>query len=182
MSEHQHQTARDGQTEAPGTNPPGTVDANPYAESILLSLRRIIRAVDLYNRELGAKWRLTVPQLVCLRQLAAGGPCTPGNLARLVFLSQATVTGILNRLETRGLLIREREAADRRRVMVSLTDEGRQVAAAAPLPLQERFSARFNALPEAEQAHLDHVLSRVVVMMEVPDLEAGEVGGLPETL
>lgn len=146
-----------------------------YSESIFLSLRRIIRAIDIHSRELGARFQLTTPQLVCMRQLAETGPETPGELAGQIYLSQATVTGIINRLEDRGLLRRERIMRDRRRVTVSLTAKGEEVLARAPRPLQDRFSSRLESLPREEQEKIDGVLKQIVEMMEAQELAASPI-------
>lgn len=151
-----------------------------YAESILRSLRRITRAIDLHSRELSARFNLTVPQLVCLRQLYLKGPATSGHLSRLVFLSQATVTGILDRLESRGLIGRERGRPDRRRVTVKLTEEGENLAEGMPWPLQERFAQRLCSLPEEDQARIDQVLDQIVHMMSVQDIDAWPIVGSGE--
>jgi len=147
------------------------MDTSLYGENIMTSLRRIIRAIDLYNRNLGARFRLTVPQLVCLRQLSNGGPNTPGRLANHVHLSQATVTGILNRLEDRGLVLRERKETDRRRVTISLTEKGCRVVASAPMPLQDDFFRRLSALSREEQASIDQVLMQIAAMMENREID-----------
>jgi DNA-binding MarR family transcriptional regulator len=152
-------------------------EAGAYAESILRSLRRIIRAIDQHSRRLSRRFNLTVPQLVCLRQLILSGPSTPGNLASRVFLSQATVTGILDRLEARDLIHRERNSPDRRRVTVSLTDAGEELAKGMPWPLQERFAARLAALPEEGQQVIDQVLQQIVEMMEVREIDAWPIVG-----
>ncbi|MFA6810109.1 MAG: MarR family transcriptional regulator, partial [Desulfoplanes sp.] len=95
-----------------------------YAADILQSLRRIIRSIDQHNKRLSKEYTMTIPQLVCLRQMAKEGEITTGNLAKVVFLSQATVTGILDRLEGKGLITRERSRKDRRQVFVDLTEAG----------------------------------------------------------
>lgn len=151
--------------------------SNRYAESILRSLRRIIRAIDLHSRELSSRFKLTVPQLVCLRQLYLNGPCTPSELADRVYLSQATVTGILDRLEARRLVSRTREQADRRKVTLSLSAEGSRLAETMPWPLQERFAERLFALPEAEQANIERTLDKIVHMMAAQDIDAWPIVG-----
>ncbi|MEE4110410.1 MAG: MarR family transcriptional regulator, partial [Halieaceae bacterium] len=95
--------------------------------------------------------------------------------------SQATITTILTQLEKRGLLTRQRSDVDRRRVHVSLTDEGRRVLAAAPKPLQDSFAARFEALERWEQHQLVAVLERVASMMDAHMLDAAPLlSGDPE--
>ncbi len=150
------------------------VRTSAYEESVLRSLRRITRAIDLHSRQLATRYRLTAPQLVCLRELMReGGESTPGQLARTIHLSQATVTGILDRLSARGLVSRERSEEDRRRVIVRLTEDGRTVVRTAPSPLHERFAAALGRLGDEQQARIDEALEQIVQMMEVDDLERG---------
>ncbi|MCA9607329.1 MAG: MarR family transcriptional regulator [Myxococcales bacterium] len=137
-----------------------------YEDSILRSLRRISRAIDLHSKHLAKQHELTGPQLVCLREIAREEIATPSGLAKAVSLSQGTVTGILDRLEARGLVTRERSAEDRRRILVRLSDRGREMVAVAPSPLHEQFRARLAGLPEGEQAMIDWVMQRVVGLFE----------------
>ena len=148
-----------------------------YAESILRSLRRIIRAIDQHSRKLSNSYHLTVPQLVCLHQILQNGSITPGKLAKKVFLSQATVTGILDRMEARGLIERSRNSPDRRRVIVSLTDTGQRMAREMPWPLQERFASRLASLPDQGQLAIDQALKQIVDMMEAREIEAWPIIG-----
>jgi DNA-binding MarR family transcriptional regulator len=141
-------------------------------ERILSSLRRIIRAVDLHSRELARTYGLTAPQLICLRELDRRGPLLSGQLARDVSLSPATVTGILDRLERRDLVLRERRPEDKRQILLRLTDEGRRVAREAPAPLQERFRRRLASLPAAKRQAIEQALRIVVEMMEASDIDA----------
>jgi len=146
-----------------------------YDERILRALRRIIRAVDFYSRQLSMRHSLTGPQLICLRQLKQHGELTPGQLARAVSLSPATISGILDRLERRGYLTRKRRAEDKRQVLVALTKAGMELVDRTPLPLQERFIQRLAELPEARQAEIDRVLQRIVTMMEAEEIDAAPV-------
>lgn len=151
--------------------------SSTYAESILRSLRRIGRALDQHSRRLTVRYQLTAPQVVCLQALRRIGPITPGALAREVSASQATVTGILDRLEARGLVRRDRDPVDRRRVVLTLTDAGRAVAEAAPSALQSAFESHLDRLPAEEQEALDAALRRVVEMMESEELAPAEATG-----
>ncbi|MBN2232165.1 MAG: winged helix-turn-helix transcriptional regulator [Deltaproteobacteria bacterium] len=146
-----------------------------YDQDILRSLRRIIRAVDRYSRKLSRVFNLTVPQIITLHQLHEGGECTAGELSNRVCLSQATMTGIVDRLEARGLLRRARSADDRRRVMVDLTPEGREVISIMPPPLQEQFAVRLAALPTEEQETINRTLALIVEMMQAEDIDASPI-------
>lgn len=149
--------------------------ANPLEEDILRALRRITRGIDLHSRKLANTYGLTAPQLVCLRSLHEQGEMSPGALSRSVSLSQATVTGIVDRLAARQLVTRERQAKDRRMVTVALTDAGRSLVEQAPSPLQESFLKHLQSLPRADQTRIRDTLNRVVAMMGGEDLEAAAV-------
>lgn len=148
---------------------------NDLEDSVLRSLRRITRAIDLHSRKLASRYRLTAPQLVCLRQIARAGELTPSALSREVHLSQATVTGILDRLEARGIVVRERSVVDKRRVNVRLSAGGEELVRDAPSPLHERFAKRLSTLSEVERVQISEVLHKIVEMMEAEHLDASPV-------
>jgi DNA-binding MarR family transcriptional regulator len=148
-----------------------------YAANILQSLRRIIRSIDQHNKQLSKKYKMTVPQLVCLRQLAnQNGQMTTGNLAKQVYLSQATVTGILDRLERKGLITRQRSTHDRRQVFVALTEAGIKLNKDMPWPLQERFAQSLASLSDEKQEQFDTMLKHLVEMMEAPPVPVWPYG------
>ena len=149
--------------------------AKNHEEDILTALRKITRAIDLYSHQLSRQYNLTGPQIVCLRHLRRNDGESPGEIARSMHLSQATITGILDRLEKRGLVERTRSREDRRRVFIALTDAGVDIASAAPSPLQETFARRLKTLPQENQAVIATILNQVVSMMEASDLEAAPV-------
>lgn len=153
------------------------MDPTAYITSQMMStLRQIGRAMDLHSRYLNQQYGLTIPQLSVLIELSAIGEAgvNAGQLAKAVHLSQATVTGILLRLEKRGLVQRVRSEFDRRRVVVTLTDAARQVLEQAPPLLQERFTGELVKLDPWEQTNLLTALQRVVQMMKSPRLETIE--------
>ncbi len=155
---------------APSVSPPdlaGQVDLR-----VLSAIRRIIRSFDLYSRELAAKARITSPQLICLLAVAERGKTTATIMGREVFLSPSTVVGILDRLEAKGLVRRERDGNDRRVVSVSLTEKGSQLARSAPSPLQDTLTEALRVLPGEEQIKIAESLERVVNLMEAHRLDA----------
>jgi Transcriptional regulators len=137
-----------------------------YDLRILRALRRITRSIALHSRQLAACSQITAPQLICLRAVIANGPMTATAISREIHVSPSTVVGILDRLEDKGLIRRERGREDRRIVFVSATEAGRALAAAAPSPLQKKLADALNALPELEQATITLSLERIVDLME----------------
>ena len=118
---------------------------------------------------------LSGPQLICLRELAASGPMQTNQLAEAVNLSPATVCGILNRLEQRGLVNRERQTHDRRCVIVSLSEAGEDTVQNAPPALHDSFGFKFRALSDSQQQHIQETLALIVSMMSADELDAAPI-------
>lgn len=142
---------------------------------VLVSLRRIIRATDLHSRWLLQHFGVTVPQLIVLQQIAKNGATSLSALARAASLSLPTVTGIVARLEARGMVQRTRNESDRRQLLVSLTRSGAELLEDAPSPLQDTFIQQFAALRDWEQTQIVSILQRLVAMMEAERLEASPI-------
>lgn len=155
-------------------------------EMVLVALRRIIQAIDQRSRYLVTHYGVTGPQLTVLKELSVHSGVSVGELTRAIHLSQATVTGILDRLTKRDLVRRERSDQDKRRVHVWLTDGGKELLSDAPPLLHEEFTDGFSKLEEWEQSQILSVLQRVVSMMAAKHIEAspilttGPVGATPE--
>ena len=137
-------------------------------DQIVIALRRISQAIDVWSRQLWQEYGLTAPQLATLREILGGQNTTPGTLATALHLSQPTVTGILGRLEQRGLIRRERSATDRRSVLAVATETGKELAAKAPPLLRDRFRRELSQLPDVEQEQVLAMLTRVATMMQAP--------------
>ncbi len=143
-----------------------TANAQQYDLRILRALRRITRSIALHSRQLAAVSHITAPQLMCLRTVIASGPLTATAISREIHVSPSTVVGILDRLEDKGLVRRERGREDRRTVFVTATPAGVALAEEAPSPLQKHLAEALNALPELEQATITLSLERIVALME----------------
>lgn len=143
---------------------------NPVqTRDVLLALRRMIHAVDLHSAALMQSVGLSTPQIFTLHTLAeAQRPMAAGELAMRVDLTQGTLSAILDRLERKQLVQRCRDAEDRRKVMISLTEAGRQVLADAPPLLQQNFMRAFAGLRDWEQTQILSSLQRVAELMHAP--------------
>jgi len=142
---------------------------------VLVALRQVIRATDLHSRHLMKTTGLTAPQLLVLRELDGAGELSVSALARRISLSQGTVTSILDRLQARGLVDRERSPTDRRRVLLRLTPAAQAALARAPLPLQEQFVRRFEGLQPWEQHMILAALQQVAQLMNADRIDAAPV-------
>src|SRR5438105_13848853 len=105
--------------------------------AIKQSLRALRLQLSLLNLRIGAQLELKEVDIDCLDLVARYGPLSPTALARRAGLHPATLTGVLDRLERGGWVVRDRDPADRRAVVVSARREkNAQIA---------RLYARMNA-------------------------------------
>lgn len=144
---------------------------------IVQSLRRIIRAVDLFSHQLASRYKITAPQLMCLIKVAEDDGITVSALSQAIFLSSSTVVGILDRLERRGLLVRERSTNDRRQVLIHATRAGRDLIAAAPSPLQDALAEGLAELPLERQQAIITAIDSLVGILEIKHINAAPVLG-----
>lgn len=142
-------------------------------QAMFSALRRIMRATDLQSKRMVKTCGLTIPQVMVLRAIEKLGDVTVKRISDDVSLSQATVTTILNRLESNHLTERVRSQVDKRVVNARLTEAGEQVLSAAPPLLHEGFIERFNALEDWEQSQILSVLQRLASMMDNDEVLAG---------
>jgi DNA-binding MarR family transcriptional regulator len=144
-------------------------------DEILIALRRIMRAADLHSKQLVRNSGLTVPQLLVMQAIEREGNPSTSVLARSIVVSQATVTRIIDRLESAGLVRREKSSRDKRVINIGLTDIGRQKLKNAPEPLQAEFIRRYSELEDWEQQMLRSSLLRIARMMDAGDLDAAPI-------
>ncbi len=94
--------------------------------------------------------RLSLVHLNVMMTLEADGPLPMGALAEAMDVSQASVTGIVDRMEQRDLVERQRDGDDRRVVKVALTDEGRRLIGTLDAQRRERMTQLLEELTEDE--------------------------------
>jgi DNA-binding MarR family transcriptional regulator len=116
-------------------------------ESVILELQRATHvtlhrlATELVDLD------LTASEVNALGNLAEGDARTVSELGAAAGTRSATLTGILDRLERRGLITRGARPGDRRAVLIELTEDGRRAAALILRTLREIEERAFAALP-----------------------------------
>jgi DNA-binding MarR family transcriptional regulator len=106
------------------------------------------------------KFELAPQQMIALRMLGAG-PRKMSDLAQSLFCDNSNVTGIVDRLEERGLVRREAAEGDRRIRLLVLTDEGERMRVEITKRMAEP-PAPIAALSEKDQRALRDILKRAV--------------------
>ncbi|MEX3014040.1 MarR family winged helix-turn-helix transcriptional regulator [Gymnodinialimonas hymeniacidonis] len=101
--------------------------------------------------------------LLTLRRNGCNNPMKPSQMAQDMMLSTAAMTARLDRLEARGLLIRENLKTDRRSVAISLSDEGRHLADKMVVTHVATEQKMLEKLNEADQKTLLLLLEKLAV-------------------
>jgi DNA-binding MarR family transcriptional regulator len=143
--------------------------------------RRYMASYALFNQAVADRLGLHPTDLQCLNLLTLeGAPVTTGRVAELTGLTTGSATRLVDRLERAGYVVRERDAADRRRVLVATVPEKIAEFGRMWERLGGDWSVLFEDLDEAELALIiGHMRWTVEFSGEqIALLRAGEVQGL----
>ena len=150
----------DPEADRPGE--PAALQLGPLGDLLGFHIARAsVTTFALFEQHVGQPFGLRKVEYSLLLLVLANGPLSPKRLARALALSAPNLTMLLDRLQDRGLLRRERSLVDRRSQNVVLTDEGLRVAqdsAAVAAPMERALDDRLSL---AEHAMLIELLSKV---------------------
>lgn len=132
---------------------------------IIDNFRRVIQAITEYSKTTEQSTGLTGPQLWVVKILDNSAPMRVPELAQLMYLSPATVVGILDRLERKGLIIRTRSTADRRVVDLHLSDAGKLLAAKSPEVAQFMLVKGLDELTDEQFSTVELGMKHLVRML-----------------
>ena len=141
-------------------------------EDVMRQLRRMVKALHAYSSEVEARFGLTGPQLWALWTIQQQGPAGLKDLAQAMHLHPSTVVGVVDRLESKRLLLRKPDPTDGRRVRIVLTAAGRRMVAQAPHPAQGHLLAGLDRLDRQNVEVLRGTLDTLVQVLEAGNLEA----------
>jgi DNA-binding MarR family transcriptional regulator len=140
-------------------------------KEIVYAIRRLMQAGEHYTKELNKVYNVSAAQINCLIALYENGPLSPSQIARHVMVNSSTITGIIDRLEKKGLVQRLRVSQDRRVITVELTRNGKILAENAPPPIQHKIIDGLKKLSPNEIDDISLTLKRLIDMLDVQDLE-----------
>jgi DNA-binding MarR family transcriptional regulator len=136
-------------------------EATHSTELLLTSgeLRVAIGRIARRMKQLYEAGEVTFSETSVLSRLDRGGPATPGALAAAEHVRPQAIVTIVNALELRGLVARSPDPADGRKVLIALTDAGRQAFADKGRAVSQRMAqALAEGFSPAEQRQLREVL------------------------
>jgi len=132
---------------------------------VIDNLRRIYQSVSDYSKSAERLTELTGPQLWALKILNSSEPMKVSDLARAMYLSPATVVGIIDRLEVKGLVKRVRSTEDRRVVELHLSDNGMKLVSKAPEVAQAQLLKGLSELSEEQFLHVARGMQLMVQIL-----------------
>lgn len=135
-------------------------------ERLMRAVRRIHHGYGRYSKRLEERSGVTAPQLACLTALSRNGAVPAGRLSGQVSLDPSTVTGILDRLEERGLVERRHDEEDRRVRNIKITAAGRRLVGDTPPTMGRRLTGVLARRPKSEREQTIRALERIAGWME----------------
>jgi DNA-binding MarR family transcriptional regulator len=116
------------------------------AQEVVNSLRRLFKGIHEYSKAVQRQAGLSSPQLWALTLLDREPGLSLGELAERMFAHVSTVSGIVDRLDARGVVVRAVDPEDRRGIKLSLTRRGRRVLRRSPPPVQAGLREALEAM------------------------------------
>lgn len=113
--------------------------------------RRLDMALAEMHLEVSREMSMTGGELLTLEHLGMEGPLGPTELAQRLHMRTGAVTALLDRLEEQGRIARRPHPSDRRKIVVQITDHGRDEAMALLHPMVDEVIAMVQALPQKER-------------------------------
>jgi DNA-binding MarR family transcriptional regulator len=118
----------------------GQVERAELIAAFAAGVRRAGSLMQLMGQAAAERIGINATDLNCLNLLSFSGQMTAGQLARATGLTTPSITGVIDRLEEAGFVVRERDVADRRRVVVRLvTERAVRDVASVFLPMVRAF-------------------------------------------
>jgi DNA-binding MarR family transcriptional regulator len=141
---------------------------------ILIKIRKIVRSVDIESKKIQKEHGVSIPQVLCLGFLH-GSPhyqTTQGEIKKFLNLNSSTVSGIINRLEKKGLLARLPKSGDKRVVNIALTADGDKLLSTIPSLLHEQLSEKLQKLDDTEIRKVEESLDTLITLLGIQQIQA----------
>jgi len=149
-----------------------------YAENELLikeivsAIRKFVRAVSLDAFKMSRQFGLTGPQSSVLRTLVKEGPLSSASLSRRLYVTPSNITGIIDRLEKKGLVERIRKKEDRRIALIILTESGTDLSNSLPDPIEKKLIYELGDLKPEHVRILSLVMNQILNLIDAKGVDS----------
>ena len=139
--------------------------------SVLQRFRILIRTAQRHSQWIERQSGVTGAQLWALQELREAPGLRVGELANRMALHQSTTSNMVDRLETSGLIRKERTSADQRVVRLHLTDDGLALLSRAPSPARGVLPEALRLMDDGGLASLQSELEKL--LRQIKNLDEG---------
>jgi DNA-binding MarR family transcriptional regulator len=129
---------------------------------IALRIRKLRRSVYHDYLRTSRQFGLTETQSDVLRTLLAYGAMSSADLSRSLYMTPANITGVIDRLKSKGLVERIRQHADRRVALISLTENGNGLSEQLPAPIEYKLICGLENLAPDQVQVLAEAMERII--------------------
>ena len=141
--------------------PPVSAELKSDVDQVLEAIIYLYTESRRITKELARRADLTGPQLTVVKLLEQIGGLSLSELSEKIRAQNSTVTGIIDRMEREGLVLRERSKEDRRVVYIKLTPKGRELAQEIPVEPMEIFKGALESLSQQEVRDLMRISTKL---------------------
>ncbi len=138
---------------------------------ILINIRKIVRSINLESKRIEKDYGVSIPQVLCMDFLrkSTDFQATQGELKDFLNLNSSTVSGIVQRLEKKGLIARLPKTGDKRVTKLILTAPGEMLLKKIPPLLHDKLNRQLETIDNKELQKIEEVLSNLILFLQIPD-------------
>jgi DNA-binding MarR family transcriptional regulator len=140
-------------------------------KEIVDAIRRLYRAVYIDTSKMSRQFGLTGAQSGVLRNLFAHGALSSADLSRKLYVTPSNITGVIDRLERKGLVERVRKEGDRRIALITLTEKGDELSQSLPDPIEKKLISELGDLEPEHVELLSVALNQIINLIDTKGVE-----------
>ncbi|HYX33552.1 MAG TPA: MarR family winged helix-turn-helix transcriptional regulator [Oligoflexus sp.] len=133
-----------------------------YSPIVLNCLRRLVSALHVASRQTEKQLGMSTAQLFALQKLEDGQKRSLNDLASLTYTHQSSLSVVVRKLVAKGLIESSAAPEDSRRLMLGLTDQGRNVLSKASASVPDRLLTALAGMEPQDQRQLGDLLTRLL--------------------
>ncbi len=144
---------------------------------ILIKIRKIVRSINLESKKVLKDYGVSIPQVLCLNYLKSSPDfrSTQKELSSFMNLNPSTVTGIINRLESKGYIARLPKKDDKRKTYIILTSKSYSLLEKIPPLMHERLSENLKTLSPRDAETINDALDLLIDYFDIESIDASPV-------
>ncbi|MFO7801711.1 MAG: MarR family transcriptional regulator [Desulfovermiculus sp.] len=145
-------------------------------QHIVTAIRQLVSSIHHNSSMLKKHYGLTGPQSEALRTLEDDGPMSSASLSRRLYVTPSNVTGIIDRLEKKGLVERIRKPKDRRVSLITLTEKGRTLYQSLPASIEGKLISGLDDMDLEQVTKLHEEIYKILDILDADKYEPKVLG------